>query len=121
MQNQQYQQIINFITFSEVRKLKDLKKNKELFEKMVEIPNCYFQIHWKTCKGILTFKQLPKDIITIFKKDGFLRIDYNVDDLEKPSPNGHYSILIKTYKNKKMEFYLINNNKKKIVDLMKEI
>ena len=81
MYQKQYQQIINVLSFMEVRKLKTVKKNKLLYEKISELPDCCFQIHWKTSKGILTFKQLPKDIVTVYKKDGFLRIDYHVDSL----------------------------------------
>lgn len=61
------------------------KNNAEINKKMNEIPDCCFQIHWKTYKGFLSFKQLPKDIITIYKKAGSLRIDYHVDDIQQVS------------------------------------
>ena len=47
------------------------------------MPDCCLQIHWKTNKGFLSFKQLPKDVITVYKKKGSLRIDYHIDDLQQ--------------------------------------
>ena len=62
------------------------------------IPDCCFQLHWKSLnKSFLSFKNLPKDVIVVFKKGGFLRIDYHVDDLEKPTPNGNFSILLRSF------------------------
>lgn len=72
---------MNILSYLEIRKLKDIKKDKTLYEKISSLPNCCFQIHWKTFKGILTFKQLPKDIVGVYKKDGSLRIDYHINDL----------------------------------------
>lgn len=63
-------------------KLKKLKKsNVDVYKKLADIPDCCLQIHWKTFKGFLSFKQLPKDIITIYKKGGSIRIDYHLDDI----------------------------------------
>jgi hypothetical protein len=81
MHYQQYQQMVNILRYCEIRKLKDIKKDKSLFERLMSIPNGCFQIHWKTCKGLLSFKQLPKDIIAVYKKDGCLRIDYHIDNI----------------------------------------
>lgn len=61
------------------------------------MPDCCLQIHWKTNKGFLSFKQLPKDVITVYKKKGSLRIDYHIDDLQQVNAEqGHFSILILT-------------------------
>lgn len=45
------------------------------------MPDCTFQIGWKTCGRIFTFKELPSDLITVYKKGSMLRIDYNVDSI----------------------------------------
>jgi hypothetical protein len=45
------------------------------------IPDCAFQVNWKTYRGILSFKELPSDIITVYKKGSMIRIDYGIDNL----------------------------------------
>ena len=121
----QYQHIVNILTCEEMTKIKQLRKHKNsLYQRIKMIPNCCFQIHWKAfSKGILNFKFLPKDVIVVFKKEGLIRIDYHVDDLDQPHPEGNFSLLLKTYpeEERKMEFYFIDHRAKKIYDLMKEV
>ena len=74
------------------------KQRRGIYERIKQIPDCCFQVHWKTYnKGFLSFKQFPKDIIVVYKQDGSLRIDFHVDDFEKPTPNGNFTILLRSY------------------------
>ena len=69
------------------------------------MPDCSFQIHWKSIGSLLSFKELPNDIITVYKKDEMLRIDYHIDSMTpsngKPfdsknlTKGKHFTILIK--------------------------
>lgn len=45
---------------------------------------------------MLCFKELPQDIISVYKKDYFLRIDFHNagEDLQKKE-KGHYSLILK--------------------------
>lgn len=120
LHHRQFQQIVNVLSMNEVYKLKKLKKNNTVIGNFLkEIPECYLQIHWKTSKGFLSFKQLPKDIVSIYKKGGSLRIDYHVDDIQQTSSQPkNYSILIRTNTEEsaipKLQYYLINHSSKKI-------
>lgn len=86
------------------------------------MPDCCFQIHWKTFKGFLSFRQLPKDIITVYKKGSSLRIDYHVDDIQSliTQPQ-HFSILIRAEDNtnSKLQYYYIDHHNRKIYNLMR--
>lgn len=60
------------------------------------MPDCTFQIDWKTYRGMLNFKQAPSDIITVYKKGSKLRIDYNLESIENPVKGKHFTMLIKS-------------------------
>lgn len=57
-------------------------------------------MQWKTYRGILSFKELPSDIITVYKKGSMLRIDYNIDSIENPVKGKHFTILLKVEQDK---------------------
>lgn len=67
-----------------MHKLKRLKKDVQgVHQGLLAIPDFCAQVHWKCFKGFINFRQLPKDIVTVYKKGGSLRIDYHVDDLQQ--------------------------------------
>ena len=70
MAYKQYQQIVNLLTYEEVTKIKELKKSRvSLYNRISKIPDCCFQIHWKALsKSLISFKNLPKDVIVVYKK-----------------------------------------------------
>jgi len=83
-------------------------------------PNCCFQIDWKEFRGILCFKDLPQDIISVYKKDNCLRIDYHVNSLEISKKKGHYSLIFKALGKEDNKFFLINHNEKTIRNILED-
>lgn len=73
------------------------RRDQEMHDALELFPNCSFQIDWKEFKGMLCFKELPHDIISVYKKDNCLRVDFHTAG-EDPTKKekGHYSLILKT-------------------------
>jgi hypothetical protein len=56
---------------------KIFRRNQELHDALQLFPNCSFQIDWKEYKGMLCFKELPQDIVSVYKQGSNLRIDFH--------------------------------------------
>jgi len=69
---------------------------------------------------MLCFKELPQDIISVYKRKHCLRIDFHVSDLEKldKKKQNHYSLILKAEPAQEVKLYIINHGEKKIRDLI---
>ena len=77
--------------------LKKFRKNLGLVDVLEMFPDCSFQVDWKEYRGMLCFKELPSDLITVSKREHNLRIDFHVKDLlQTGKKKGFYSLILKT-------------------------
>ncbi len=74
-------EIAHILCWESFYNLKKLRKDGQLSDLLELFPDCSFQIDWKEYRGMLCFKELPQDVITVSKRDYSLRIDFHVRDL----------------------------------------
>jgi hypothetical protein len=84
-------------------------------------PDCSFQLDWKEYRGMLCFKELPSDLITVSKRDRCLRVDYHVRDLTQTGKKkGYYSLVLKAEPKEENTLFMISHNEKTIRNVLED-
>lgn len=99
-----------------------LRNAPEIFSKIEEMPDFSMQLMWKIeSKFNLMGGPPPSDIITIYKRKGCVRLDFNLINVfsskDKPS-RGKYSFIFKEKPD--LTFVFIDHKNKKIIDMFGE-
>lgn len=88
-------EIAQMICWQNFYNLKKLRKDTQLSDMLEMFPDCSFQVDWKEYKGMLCFKELPHDVISVSKSGHQIRVDYHVKDLGDPlKKKGFYSLIL---------------------------
>jgi hypothetical protein len=102
--------------------MKKLRKDAQLSDVLSGFPDCSFQINWQEYRNMLCLKELPQDIVSVYKRKYSLRIDFHIADLQKwdKKKHSHYSLILKAEPTQEVKLYLIDHGQKKIRDLMED-
>lgn len=85
----QMRSMAHLLAMEHARRMYSLNDTSEVARELSEIPDCSFQVAWKIeSKFSLLGGAPPSDVITIYKKRGSVRIDFNIINVfsnrEKP-------------------------------------
>jgi|JI6StandDraft_1071083.scaffolds.fasta_scaffold01925_5 hypothetical protein len=118
----QMRPLAHLLAMEHAKRMYSITDSSELARKINEMPDCSFQISWKIeSKFNLLGGAPPSDIITIYKKRGSVRIDFNIINVfssrHKPQ-KGKFSFIFRDKPD--LTFVYIDHKAKKIVNLYGE-
>ena len=69
---------------------------------------------------MLCFKDLPQDIVSVYKRDNCLRIDYHANSVGISKKKGNFSLIFKSESKQDNKFFIIDHNEKVIRNILED-